>query len=263
MNKLNLFCEKVKSEFTQEKIIACLQRHKNSIIYLVVFALLALVLVLSFNFYNQVQSKKYSAILHQALVDEQNGEMEKSNEALKKIYNSMAPVGVREIASLKYASQLVKDKKIEQAIDVYLRISKSKNFDPYIKEYAGLVAIKFLINQNNKESHDKIRALLTDLEKNSKTLKYYVTEQKGIFEWNAGNFKEAGKIFKELDSNKDIPDALKKRTEEMLGLYKVRFGEEVEESADKDKAKVEEKTEAKTESKDEKKSEEEKKEDKK
>jgi hypothetical protein len=50
---------------------------------------------------------KYSAILHQSLIDQQMGDREKAKENLKKIYDAKtAPSGVRSLASLRYASML-------------------------------------------------------------------------------------------------------------------------------------------------------------
>jgi len=231
----NSLIREIKAQLRQEKIIAHLKTNQKLIICFVSAAVFGLVVSTSVSFYNQVQSKKYSAILHQAIIDEQKGELEKSTAALKQIYESNAPAGVKEIASLKYAAQILKNDQ-DQAAEIYLLINKNKRFDSYIREYSGLIALKILVSKDKKENQEKIAqekiiALESDLEKNSKILKYHIMEQKGINEWNNDNFKEANQVFQSLADNPEVSEVLKKRAVEMTSLYSSRFGDD-QKSAD-------------------------------
>jgi hypothetical protein len=217
----------LKSHVRKEKILSLAKTHQRNIIYLLSLGSLFAALLISFSFYSQYQSKKYSTILHQAMIDEQNGEKAKSNQALKDIYESRAPAGVKEIASLKYAARLMGEGQTNEGVETYLVINKNTQFNDYVREYSGLIALKTLVDNNKPENKDKIIALASRLEKESKTLKYYIIEQKGVFLWNEGDFKTANEAFKSIAENLETPEALKKRAMEMVDIYKSKFGEEI------------------------------------
>ncbi|MFT6106482.1 MAG: hypothetical protein ACJA0S_000162 [Rickettsiales bacterium] len=212
----------MKAGIRKEKIVGHLRANQKIIIFIVSAMILISATYGSWAFYSQMQSEKYSKILHQATIDEQNGNMEKSFEALKSIYESNSPAGVKSIASIKYATKILDNGDANLASEVYLEINKNKKFDQYIREYAGLSALKILINEN--KSADEIHSLAEILEKNSNILKYYIIEQKGNFEWNSGNFDAANKIFSSLAGNPEIENSLKKRASEMVDIYESKFG---------------------------------------
>ena len=81
----NSIIRELKAQMRQEKIISHLKTNQKLIIYFLSAIIAAAIIWTSVGFYNQIQSKKYSAILHQAMIDEQKGELEKSNAALKQI----------------------------------------------------------------------------------------------------------------------------------------------------------------------------------
>jgi len=218
----------LKSHVRKEKVLALAKTHQKNIVYLLSLGALVAAFLISFSFYSQYQSKKYSTILHQAMIDEQNGEKAKSDQALKDIYESSAPTGVKEISSLKYATRLMQEGKTNEGVEAYLAINQNKKFNDYVREYSGLIALKTLVDNNKPENKDKIVALISRLEKESKTLKYYIIEQKGVFLWNEGDFKTANEAFKSIAENLETPEALKKRAIEMVDIYKSKFGGEIE-----------------------------------
>jgi hypothetical protein len=217
----------LKSQIRKEKIFSLAKTHQKNLTYFLSLVVLVAVFFAAFSFYTQNQSKKYSTILHQSIIDEQNGEKTNSREALKNIYESNAPAGVKGISSLKYAASLMRDGKIEEGIDAYVAISKNKKFNDYVREYSGLIALKTLVDLNKPENKDQIIALESRLEKESRTLKYYIIEQKGVFLWNSGDFKTANEAFKSIAENIETPEALKKRAIEMVEIYKSKFGNEI------------------------------------
>jgi len=217
----------LKSHVRKEKVLALAKKHQRNIIYLLSLGILVVVFLISFSFYNQHQSKKYSTILHQAIIDEQNGEIAKSDQSLKDIYESRAPAGVKEIASLKYAARLMSEGQTNEGVEAYLATNKNKQFNDYVREYSGLIALKTLVDNNQPENKDKIIALASRLERESKTLKYYIIEQRGIFLWSEGDFKTANEAFKSIAENLETPEVLKKRAMEMVDIYKSKFGEEI------------------------------------
>ncbi|MFT6077069.1 MAG: hypothetical protein ACJA02_000823 [Myxococcota bacterium] len=212
------FDREMNAGIRKEKIIGHLRSNQKTIISIISATILIAAIWGSWVFYNKMQSEKYSAILHQATIDEQNGDLEKSFETLKTIYESNSPAGIKSIAGIKYAAQILNNGEADLASEIYLQINKNKKFDQYIREYAGLSALKILINED--KSTEEINSLAAILEKNSHILKYYIIEQKGIFEWSLGNFESANQIFSTLANNPEIEGSLKKRSAEMVGVFK-------------------------------------------
>jgi hypothetical protein len=211
----------MKAGIRKDKIIGHLRANQKIIIFVVSVTILVAATYGSWSLYSQIQSEKYSSILHQATIDEQNGDLEKSFEGLKTIYESNSPAGVKSIAGIKYAAQILNNGESDLASEIYLDINKNKKFDQYIREYAGLSALKILVNEN--KSSEEINALADILEKNSHILKYYIIEQKAIAQWNEGKFDAANQIFSILANNPEIEGSVKKRAVEMVGIYKSKF----------------------------------------
>ncbi|MFT6332158.1 MAG: hypothetical protein ACJAW3_000486 [Lentimonas sp.] len=212
-----------KKVLLKEQVFGHLKANKKKLIYSLVTIFTILLIWNAWDFYVTLQAKKYSTILHKAVIDEQDGNLEQSTKALEKISNSNSPAGVKQVAMLKYAAQLLNEGKEVQAAGIYLQVNKNQKFDPYFKEYAGLSALKILINQEDKK--DQTRSLIVDLEKNSKILTYYITEQKGIFEWQNENFKLAKQIFEDLSKNPETSGGIKERAAKMIDIYNIKFAE--------------------------------------
>jgi hypothetical protein len=49
-------------------------------------------------------------------------------------------------------------------------------------------------------------------------------EQKAIFNWSGGNFREANIIFESLAGNPEVSEVLKKRAQQMHSFYVSKFG---------------------------------------
>lgn len=214
-----------KLENYKQKLIGIWESHRKLITYSLLVAVLTGVLWGIFCWYSGVQSEKYSAILHQVIIDEQKGDTDKAMEKLKLIYETRGlPAGVKGVGSLKYASMLLASGKDQEAITAYLTINENGRFDSFVREYAGLIALKTLVAENKKGDQDKISTLITSLKNNSKTLKYYIVEQEGVFKWLNGDLKNADKIFQDLSVNPEVSDMLKKRAVEMHNIYVSKFG---------------------------------------
>jgi hypothetical protein len=215
--------KEIKTEERKEKIKLFLVTHKRTILILILAIIVLIIVAASIKTYQRKQEENYSAVLQQILIDSETNP-EAAKTSLKKLYeDKSAPAGTKSLASLKYAAVLMKEAKTDEAVAIYLEINKTKKYDAYIKELSGLLALKTLIDTNKPEFEDKIINLTAELEKNSKSLKYYVTEQKAVFEWNRGNHKIAGEIFKNLAENTETSQAVKARAKEMYDIYTSKY----------------------------------------
>ena len=217
------FFRELKSQIRKDQLFALIKKHQKITSVFLVLVILLSISFAGWSWFQQSQAKQYSKILHQSLIDEQNGETEKSTIALQQIYQSSAPVGVKQIASLRYAANLIKSGKNQQAIDIYLNVNKNTKFDQYVREYAGLIALKILVDNSKSDDRAKILSLEAQLEKNSKFLKYQIIEQKGLLLWSLQDFKAANEVFESIASNIEASDLLKKRAVEMVNIYKSKF----------------------------------------
>ncbi len=222
-------------EARKEQLKILVKKHQKALMLILIAFLVLLTIWFSYKAYNKAKEEKYSAILQQVLIDTEKGNINAANNSLKELYqNHSVPAGVRSLASLKYAATLLNDDKIDEAVNVYIEINKTKKFDPYLRELAGLLALKSMIDANSSIFDDKIKSLGEDLAKNSKTLKYFVSEQMGIFEWNHGNDKEANKIFRDLADNPEAPQSVKTRSKEMAQITSKNVPQQIESVKEKD-----------------------------
>jgi hypothetical protein len=221
----NSLLKEIKSEIKKDQIFKIWTEYKKPIITTIILVALASISWVALEVHNHKQAEKYSAILHQILIDDIN--QKNSNEIqadLKSIYKEEAsPFGIKEISLLKSAAAFLKEGNKQKAIDTYIEINENKKFDQFSREYSGLIALKILINSKG-DNKNKIISLATKLEGNSNILKYYIMEQRAIFQWNEGNFKIANEIFNNISKNPEVPASLKKRTQEMNKIYISKFG---------------------------------------
>jgi hypothetical protein len=213
------FFRELKSKIQKDQLLFIIKKYQKIISIILIALILFSIFYTCWSWYQKNQSKKYSIILHQSLIDDQNGNTKKSTLALKQIYQSSASTKVKQIASLRYAISLTKDGKNEQAIEVYLNINKNKKFDQYVREYAGLIALKTLVSSSKINDKEKILSLGNKLEKDSKFLKYQIIEQKGLLLWNLREFKGANETFKTIVNNPEASDQIKQRAKEMIDMY--------------------------------------------
>ena len=222
------------SEIKREKIRKIWQKYKRKLI--ATFVILALILstFVIFEIYKKSKQEKYSALLQKAIMESGSGNNESALEIVKNIHeDKTAPVNIKAMSSLKYGALVLEQGKFDEAIKIFLEINQLKKADSYIRELAGLIALKAFIDSNDVKYDDQIKLLTASLEKNSKLLRYFVLEQKAIFEWNRGNYKIAHEIFYELANSKDleVADSIKKRSTDMIGIYNSKYASDEERKA--------------------------------
>lgn len=209
------------ADANRKKIAKLWHDHKKQIFAILIVVALACVTFGGYNLYKKDQEEKYSVYLQQAAIASESGDFDAAKKIVEKVYKDQnSPKNIRALASLKYASILLKEEKIDEAVKIYSDIASGRGYDSFIKDLSGLEAIKAMVDSGNKKYDDQIIKLSGSLE-NSKNLKYFVLEQKAIFEWDRGNYKIANEIFTKLANDKDeaITQAIKSRAKDMVGIY--------------------------------------------
>lgn len=118
---------------------------------------------------------------------------------------------------MQYAKILIREGKIDEAINLYLTINKDSDHDQFFREYAGLMAIKYLIEKNDNKKYD-ILNIINRIEKDSSNLKDHITEQKAIYFWKNKMIKESEEIFQKLLKNIETPEKIRQRARIMIEI---------------------------------------------
>ncbi len=194
-------------------------KNKKIIKTLAIIALVTVVALLVLNAFHKSRQVKFSEILHQSLINQQIGDIAKAKENLKTIYDAkFAPSGVRSLASLRYAALLFDEGKKTQAAEIYVEINSCSSCDSYIKDLSGLLAVKTWLSDEEEVKKEDLIARIEKIENNSKTLKYYVSEQKALLEMQKNNLEKAHKIFDLIAKNPESSQSLKSRANDHLKM---------------------------------------------
>ena len=193
-------------------------RNVKNLSRLAVVALIAAIGYCVFSYYQKSQQEKFSVMLHQSLIDQQLGEIEKAKEVLRQISNSSAPSGVKSLAELRYAALLLEEGKKEEAAKLYAEVSDCGGCEDYIRELGGLLLVKVWISSDAEIAKEDLSARIEKIEKSSKLLRYYITEQRALLEMEKNNLEKSYQIFEMIAKNPEASEGLKSRANDGLKM---------------------------------------------
>ncbi|MFT4718629.1 MAG: hypothetical protein ACI9IL_000966 [Rickettsiales bacterium] len=162
--------------------------------------------------YNKNINQKYSVILQGLFLDKIV-----DNDKLKTLVDQNNSSGIKFIASMQYAKILAKEGKFDKAIDLYLAINNSKEYDDFFKEYAGLLAIRYLVEFRDDKKYDII-GNIRRIKEGSSNLKSHIIEQEAIYLWKIKEYKESEDLFKALFDSVGASEGIRKRARMMLEI---------------------------------------------
>jgi len=213
LNKTNIFIHNITNKIQQ----FFLQNRKK---ITVLFILLIIFITIFFGYlqYQNSLSKKFSALLHQAIVLQETKPLEAKQKIIDIYKNTKTPHNIKQIAGLRYASAIIDTQK-KEAIEIYQQLIKCSSCDLYLKELPKLLLAKTLISQDiSPENIKNINTQLQNLESNSKLFRYHIAEQRGYFAITQNNLAEAYQIFESIAKNPDTEKNLKNRAENLLSF---------------------------------------------
>lgn len=215
---LNLI-NQARSQARSEGILNFLNNNKTLLTRLVLVLVVAIISFFGFTAYQKSSEEKYSAILHQSLVYQQVGDLAKAKENLKEIVEaSSAPNGVKSLASLRYAAFLYEEGKKEEAQKIYLDVNNCGSCEDYVKDLAGLLAVKTWMTDENELQKPDLANRIEKIENKSETLRYHVAEQRAFLEMQKGNLEKANQIFEMIAKNPEVSQSLKARAVDGIGM---------------------------------------------
>jgi hypothetical protein len=200
--------KKVKHQANQENIAKFLYKNKAKFVKIFAVCIVISGLYGAFAIFKNSQAKKYSAILHESLIAQQNGDLKTAKEKLLNITQSkFVPANVSAIANFRYAGFLIEEGKKKEASEIYFSLNNCFNCNDYLSDLAGYLAVSTWLADEELmklDYSDKIASI----HKKSSVLKFHIAEQRAFYEMQKNNLEIADKIFDEIiekaKENKDI-----------------------------------------------------------
>lgn len=200
------------------------------------FALILVVVGISFFVYRSYERSneaKFSEILHKSLINQQIGDIAKAKENLKEIYEAKsAPSGVKSLASLRYAAFFLEEGNKSEAAKVYLSVHECGSCDDYVRDLAGLLAVKVWVIDAEEMKKADLVSRIEKIENNSSILKYHVAEQLALLELQKGELEKSYQTFERIAKAPESAQAIKSRAEDgMKMVISAGFNPKVEAEA--------------------------------
>lgn len=194
-------------------------QNKRMLIGVLIFSIIGSITFTAYKINKKSQQEKFSTMLHQSMIDQQLGDIEKSKKILKDISeSSVAPSGVKSLASMRYAAILLDDGNKEEAIKIYKNLSKCLDCDNYIKELSGLLMARTILTDDRLINDEDYLKNIVEIENTAKNLRYYIAEQRGYIEMNKNNLEKAYQIFEMIAKSPEIKENLKTRANDAMRI---------------------------------------------
>lgn len=224
----NALLRQMKEEARKEKIAAFLLKYKKQLSILAISLVILVSTYAGYQSYQYVRNVKYSKMIHEALLNEKLGNQQESMQILEKISETKdTPNDLRVIASVKYASGLLKQGQKNKAVEVYLEASELKS-DDFFRDLAALLAAKTTVdsvsdNLKDKDFFKRNHEIFAKLEKQSTFLKPFIQEQAAHLYFLEGEHKKSADILDKIIAEKSTPQFLKDRTQQQRDILRQYF----------------------------------------
>jgi hypothetical protein len=208
-----------KFEVGNENITKIFKKNKKILTILLAIAIASSIGYTAYKIDKKSKQAHFSEMLHQSMIDQQLGDIEKAKQSLKTIHESTtAPAGVKSLASIRYAAILLEQGDKDLAIKVYQDINDCNFCDAYIRELSGLLMVRTIMTDDKFLNEQNLVDKFLKIENNSKILRYYIAEQRGYLELNNKNLDKAFEIFEMIAKNPDVKENLKNRANDALKI---------------------------------------------
>ncbi|OFW79699.1 MAG: hypothetical protein A2887_02055 [Alphaproteobacteria bacterium RIFCSPLOWO2_01_FULL_40_26] len=206
-----------KSQVRTDKLVKFFFDNGRLLLQLGLALIVVAIIFVGFVSWQKANREKFSSILHQSLIYQQNGELDKAKENLKKIVDSdSAPEGIKSLASLRYGAFLLEEGKKDEAAKIYLDVNDCRSCDDYVRELAGLLAVRtFLSDETQKPD---LAEHIERVENKSRILRYHIAEQRAFFELQKNNLEKSYQIFEMIAKAPESAQTLKTRAEDGMKI---------------------------------------------
>lgn len=217
--ELNQIINQVKSETRSENFRKFFVKNSKTLV-----ACCSLVVVFAIGFfifdsYKESQRNKFSAILQQSIIFEQDQDIDQAKNSLQEILNAgSAPKNIKALAGLRYGGLLLGEGETGQAVTAYEEVNNCRGCDSYFKDLAGLLIVKVWMADEAEVANVDLIERIEKIEQSSNGLKNEITEQKAILAMQQNDLDKAYEIFESLAKNPEISKSIKGRASEALKI---------------------------------------------
>lgn len=217
-NELFQMINQARSEARSDSIRRFFGKNSKLIARASIVVVACVVAYSGYSLYRNGQQEKFSEIFHQALIDQQLGNLDKAKESLKNIHESSAPSGVKSLASMRYAALLLDENKKIEAAEIYKQISECRSCDVYIRDLGGLLAVKTWLSDESESKKDDLLGRIEKIESDNKELHFQVSEQKAFFYVQKNDLAKAYEVLDSVAKSPELPQNIKTRVEDSLKM---------------------------------------------
>lgn len=213
-SKEETFLKEVKEEVYKEQLHKLLNKYSKHILAgIAIIIVLVVGSVITRN--NTIQKEeKYSEELYKATLEVRNQQYALAEKTLEDVLESNAPSTTKALTELKLAQVFNLQGKSDEALIRYKQVFTNRNYDVFVREFAGLSALHIMIIQNKDAK--SIEALTKKLEQNkSGSLQYLVMEQKALWARVKGDIKLSNEVLAQIIADASAPHTIKLRAMEM------------------------------------------------
>lgn len=194
-------------------------KHRKSLLIAVAVMFVALILLGLFAINQKSRQQKYSAMLHQSMVEQQMGDLQKAKSILQKIHeSSTAPTGIKSMASIRYAAFLLEESNKSEALKVYLDLNQCSSCDEFIRDLAGLLAVRTITSDEKELAKAENMAVIQKIEQKATIFKYQIAEQRALIELLKGNLENSYQIFEMIAKSSEASHNLKGRANDGMQM---------------------------------------------
>lgn len=205
--------------FNPNSLKSAAYQHKKNLLFAAGSALVALILLGIFVINQKSNQNKYSAMLHESMIEQQMGDLQKAKSILKKIHeSSSAPTGIKSMASIRYAAFLLEESNKSEALKIYLGLNKCSSCDDFIRDLAGLLAVRTLTTDEEQLSKPENIELIQKIENKATILKFHIAEQRALIELLKGNLEKSYQIFEMIAKSPEVKQGLKSRASDGMQM---------------------------------------------
>lgn len=212
MSELVQIQKEAKMEAILLQFINFYKQNKLKFISLILLIVILFSSYIGYYFYNKDINQKYSVILQEIFLKEKI-----DSDELKILVEQNNSDGIKFISSMQYAKTLINNNKIDKAIDLYILINRNNDYDGFFREYAGLLAVKYLVSLNDNKKYDIIDNIIK-IKSESVNLKSHIIEQEAIYYWKNGKNNESKNLFQSLIDDFTTSKEIKNRSIMMLEI---------------------------------------------
>lgn len=206
----------IRDEVAQESLLNFFKKYGKLLAIIAIFIILAIAGNKTYKFF---ENKKITKTSDQYFVAEEllaKNDKDKAIAELDAVINN-GYGNFKYVAGFRKAEILIGENKLDEAIEIYDKISNAKDADVSLKDLAALFLVHKL-SETGKKEDGRVAIKLAEITKVGRPFRYNALEIKGQLELDKGNKEGAKEIFLALKNDIATPESTRARAKEIYQL---------------------------------------------